>query len=306
MKREALEHQKLYVLADELVRRGAPERWKLIIASGVVERLWGYAGLFAPTGEIHAHAMEKIARFIGWPKKAADLIDALRSSKLIDRVENRLVIHDWSEHCDRWVHRKLVRAQKSFADGRAPKIVYSDTSERTGQPGGKPAGQPPPGSGSGTGPGPGKRKAATPPGEPFDWVRSKYPKRAGGDPRGPALASWRARLREGVSAQELESAVERYAQFCAATGLVGTQFVLQMSSFLGPNKRGYLEAWEIPPARPNVTAPANGSRKLKLVDGRVVDVKATQRVQFCEDKNALPIYELPNGTLAVKAGATWL
>lgn len=80
----------------------------------------------------------------------------------------------------------------------------------------------------------------------FERVWLKFPKRAGGNPQGPAFEAWRARLREGVSAEALESAVERYAAFCNATGKIGTETVQQTATFFGPKKRGFEEAWEIP------------------------------------------------------------
>lgn len=86
--------------------------------------------------------------------------------------------------------------------------------------------------------------------ERFARLISKYPKRAGGNPPGPAFESWRARLREGVSAEVLESAVERYAAFCAATGKIGTEFVMQASSFFGPKKRGWEQDWTLPAEPP--------------------------------------------------------
>lgn len=86
------------------------------------------------------------------------------------------------------------------------------------------------------------------------WI--KYPKRAGGNPRGPAFEAWRARVREGTSPDDLESAVERYAAFCSATGKTGTEYVMQGAAFFGPKKRGFEETWEIPSTP---AAKANGS-----------------------------------------------
>jgi hypothetical protein len=88
----------------------------------------------------------------------------------------------------------------------------------------------------------------------FARVMTKYPKRAGSNPRGPAFEAWRARRKDGVSVEVLESAVERYQRFCEATGKVGTETVQQAASFFGPKKRGYLETWDVP-AGPNGHAP---------------------------------------------------
>jgi hypothetical protein len=141
--------------------------------------------------------------------------------------------------------------------------------------------------------------------EDFERVWSKYPRRAGANPRGAAFESWRARRKDGVSAQELESAVERYFAFCQATGKLGQETVQQAASFFGPKKAGWKESWEIPqPIQQHV----NGVRKLKLSDGRIVELTAQQqrKVKFFDNPDASPIYEMPNGTIAVNSEARWL
>lgn len=74
-----------------------------------------------------------------------------------------------------------------------------------------------------------------------------YPKRHGGNSKREAFLAWRARLRAGVPAEVLHAGVERYAAFCAADGKVGTPYVMQASTFLGPGER-YLEPWDVEPA----------------------------------------------------------
>lgn len=82
---------------------------------------------------------------------------------------------------------------------------------------------------------------------PFEEFFEKYPKRAGSNPKERALKAYRARIAEGHSPDEILSGLSRYTAFIKATGKVGTEFVLQASTFLGPDKR-FLEAWDAPTA----------------------------------------------------------
>lgn len=71
------------------------------------------------------------------------------------------------------------------------------------------------------------------------WVN--YPKRAGGNSKKAAHKAWAARIREGVSAEALEKAVQSYAAEMIAKGKVGTEYVKQAATFFGPNEH-WLEA----------------------------------------------------------------
>ena len=72
-----------------------------------------------------------------------------------------------------------------------------------------------------------------------------YPKRAGGNSRADAEKCWNARIKNGVSEQELHEGTARYAAFCVATGKVGTEYVKQARTFYGPAGH-WRELWEIP------------------------------------------------------------
>ncbi|WP_066452747.1 hypothetical protein [Castellaniella caeni] len=60
-----------------------------------------------------------------------------------------------------------------------------------------------------------------------------------------AWKAWKARLRSGVTAQELTEAVARYAAHCRFKGKVGTEHTMMGSTFFGPNER-WKERYEIP------------------------------------------------------------
>jgi hypothetical protein len=70
----------------------------------------------------------------------------------------------------------------------------------------------------------------------FERVWEKYPKREGGNSKPNAYSAWRARVNEGEPPAELEAGTERYATYCEATGIVGTRFVKQASTFFGPGE----------------------------------------------------------------------
>lgn len=63
-----------------------------------------------------------------------------------------------------------------------------------------------------------------------------YPAREGGNPRKTAWKAWKARIREGADAQDLCAGVRRYAAYLQARGEVGTRFVMQASTFFGPDE----------------------------------------------------------------------
>ena len=64
-----------------------------------------------------------------------------------------------------------------------------------------------------------------------------YPKRKGGNPRKLALGAWNARLREGVSDDDLLMATQNYAAFVRSEGKENTSYVLLAATFYGPNAR---------------------------------------------------------------------
>jgi len=83
---------------------------------------------------------------------------------------------------------------------------------------------------------------------PVAW--KAYPKRSGGNPRALAQKAWHARVKEGVSEQELLAATTHYATHCQQEGKVGTAFVLQGGTFYGPSRRW--EDFTTPPPDPEL------------------------------------------------------
>lgn len=83
-------------------------------------------------------------------------------------------------------------------------------------------------------------KAGYPDGFEVFW--KAYPPRTGSNPKDKAFGAYRSRLAEGHTAAEVLDGAGRYAKFCEATGKLGTEFVLQAKTFLGPSKH-FMEPW---------------------------------------------------------------
>ncbi|AST68974.1 helix-turn-helix domain-containing protein [Kosakonia cowanii] len=79
----------------------------------------------------------------------------------------------------------------------------------------------------------------------FETAWQAYPKRAGGNSKASAFKAWKARLKDGVSPEDILAGVERYAAYVRVTGSAGTQFVKQAASFFGPD-RHFEESWQAP------------------------------------------------------------
>lgn len=123
----------------------------------------------------------------------------------------------------------------------------------------------------------------------FEAIWLAYPKRAGGNPRRRAQQAYTARVRSGQHEHaEILAGVERYAAYCAATGRVGTEFVMQAATFLGPDAR-FTETWEVTDG-----ARRNGS------GARARALSATERV---DRANGGPGYDADDAGDAPHGGA---
>lgn len=119
MKRGTPRHPKMFALAEEL-------KITLPHAVGILEMLWHFAAESCPCGDIGSVPDKEIAKAIGWTKRASILIEALCSEKCrwIDRsLDYRLVIHDWPDHAENEVRRKLESMGKKFLPIYFPKTL---------------------------------------------------------------------------------------------------------------------------------------------------------------------------------------
>jgi hypothetical protein len=112
MKLNTIQHPKLL----RLRRRLSIPTWGAV---GILESLWHLTAQHAKDGAIgKTFTNEDIANAIGWEDCPNNLIEALVSSGWLDMCEsNRLVVHDWHEHCPEFVKGNIRRMKKAFATG---------------------------------------------------------------------------------------------------------------------------------------------------------------------------------------------
>ena len=82
--------------------------------------------------------------------------------------------------------------------------------------------------------------------EAFERTWSSYPSRSGNNSKADAYRTWKARVRQGVSPDELHAGVVRYARYVSATGKEGTEYVKQAATFFGPGEH-WREPWSAAP-----------------------------------------------------------
>ena len=77
----------------------------------------------------------------------------------------------------------------------------------------------------------------------FETLWDLYPKRSGGNPKRKAFAAFTARNpAHANNYTAMLRGTTAYAEFCKATHIEGTSYVMQAATFFGPDKR-YLEDW---------------------------------------------------------------
>lgn len=127
MKRGAPNHPKMHRLALAL-------KSPLYSAVGLLEMLWHYAGAYTPRGDIGIVDDEHIAKGVDWRRKPAALIEMLVNTKWLDLdAQHRLIVHDWPDHADDVVRKKLARMGLDFLPvySRRRSIVRSSVSQRS-------------------------------------------------------------------------------------------------------------------------------------------------------------------------------
>ncbi len=124
MKHGVFDHPKLVDLAQQLsIPRYA--------AGGLLARLWEWTAEYAPAGDVGRYADNFITGGLFWEGDAATVLDALVAAGWLDRHEtHRLLIHDWPDHCEESVHKKLARAGLYFANGVKPNTTRLTKEEK--------------------------------------------------------------------------------------------------------------------------------------------------------------------------------
>ena len=120
MKRGTPRHPKIQDLQESL---GMP----LYSCVGILELLWHFAAEHAPQGDVGRYADKRIEAAIGWYGGAGKVVRALLAARWLDsHPVHRLLIHDWGDHADESVRRKLSRAGLTFLS------IQQDTQKVTG------------------------------------------------------------------------------------------------------------------------------------------------------------------------------
>jgi hypothetical protein len=119
MKRETLRHPKSYDLASRLGVSKATALGHLIL-------LWDFVGEYATRGDVGKYSDGVIARACDWAGNPTEFTAALVGSGWLDLDEQcRLLVHDWLDHCEQWVSKRLER-EAAAKSGKKPekKEVY--------------------------------------------------------------------------------------------------------------------------------------------------------------------------------------
>ena len=117
MKRETLRHPKTYDLASRL-GCSRPE------ALGYLTLLWDHVTEVAPRGDIGKWPDGAIAGACDYSGNAELFVEALVEAGWLERNErHRLIVHDWPDHCERWVKAKLLKLKLEFIDCYAGNVV---------------------------------------------------------------------------------------------------------------------------------------------------------------------------------------
>ena len=111
-KRGILEHPKTLDLAERLELM-AP------FAVGLLECFWHWVAKYYPNGDVTGMRPALLAASIRYSGNADDLWQAMIDSGFIDAKE-RVLVHDWSEHADDAVRKRLKDRNEKFADGSEP------------------------------------------------------------------------------------------------------------------------------------------------------------------------------------------
>ena len=111
MKRGTPRHPKMLRLLQAL---GLHPKHKAEVV-GYLELLWHFTAEYAPRGDIGRYADDQIEGACEWYGKCGRLVEAFTTSGWVDMDrEHRLIVHDWSDHADGTVKKKLERAGQSF------------------------------------------------------------------------------------------------------------------------------------------------------------------------------------------------
>lgn len=101
-------------------------------ALGICAMLWNFVADHAPDGAIGKHSDASIARSVRWTGSVSRLVDSLVMVRLLDRdPKYRLLVHDWSDHCPKYVRANLGKRRMNFASPQVGSKVTLEATEDT-------------------------------------------------------------------------------------------------------------------------------------------------------------------------------
>jgi hypothetical protein len=103
------------------------------------------------------------------------------------------------------------------------------------------------------------------------------------NPKHLAYKKWCERLRQGIEPETLIRCAENYAVWCRVNRKEGTEFVMQASTFLGPDRRWADYMPKTPPEGSQAQAKAVLKEPEERVDGRpfikeIIEKLASKRI----------------------------
>jgi hypothetical protein len=116
------------------VKRGTPQHPKMrtlarlldvpaYAAVGILEMLWHFTAQFCEAGDVGRWSNTDIAAALDWTGDPDHLVEALISSRWLDRSDaHRLIVHDWHEHAEDSLQMRMARSLRRFANGAIPKL----------------------------------------------------------------------------------------------------------------------------------------------------------------------------------------
>jgi hypothetical protein len=122
-KRGTLEHPKTLDLAGRL---GIMEPFAL----GLLEAFWNWVGKYHPAGDVTNVRPALLASSIRFRGDADALWRELQDCGFVDMADGQLIVHDWSDHADDFIHTTLARRCERFADGTIPNSRRLNKDER--------------------------------------------------------------------------------------------------------------------------------------------------------------------------------
>jgi len=93
---------------------------RLFEAVGLLEGLFQFACQYADDGRVGKWEPEYLALSLEWSGDAEQLVAAFRNAGWIDGEGSAASLHDWFEHCPRYILQRQERKAKAAGDQRPP------------------------------------------------------------------------------------------------------------------------------------------------------------------------------------------